>query len=160
MFFSIINSDALLFLSTRFAGIILCIISVILLCRATSLQQYFNTDGQGHMYDLVPLGPLAYSLTWSVASLILPGCQRKYHPAYDMGFDFIGWAMSFVAGGALLRWSIVDGYEFEICMPPASQTANSAAFCFDVEENIRGAERSGAVLLILGGYVTTQERGT
>ena len=58
-FLSVLNSDALLFLGTRLAGITLSITSIVLLCRAVTLQQHFDTRGQGHLYDLLPVGPVS-----------------------------------------------------------------------------------------------------
>jgi len=58
-FFSIINTDALVFLGMRLGSIILSITSIILLFRAVTVQQYFLTDGLGIMYDMLPLGPVS-----------------------------------------------------------------------------------------------------
>lgn len=57
-FLSVLNRDALVFLGIRLASIVLGITSAILLCQAVTIQHYFLTDGQGHMYDLLPLGPV------------------------------------------------------------------------------------------------------
>lgn len=57
-FFSVINTDALVFLGMRLASIVLSITSIILLCRAVTVQQYFLTDGLGLMYDMLPIGPV------------------------------------------------------------------------------------------------------
>lgn len=58
-FFSIINTDALVFLGMRLASIVLSITSIILLCRAVTVQQFFLTDGLGLVYDMLPLGPVS-----------------------------------------------------------------------------------------------------
>lgn len=74
-----------------------------------------------------------------------------------MGLDFLGWAMSFATGGALLQWSAIDGYEFEKCHPPGAESSTRLTefqpICEGIEGDIRSAERSGAVLLLLAGYV-------
>lgn len=147
-FITILNSDALLFLCTRVAGIVLSVTSVILLCRAVSIQHLFDTDGKGLVYDLIPLGSLAYSMVWSIVSIILPGCQWKYHPALDMGFDFFGLAMSFAAGAAVLSWSFEDGYEVDFCR------SSSRSECENAIASLSGAEKSGAILLLITGLVT------
>lgn len=58
-FLSIINTDALVFIGMRSGSIILSITSIILLCRAVTVQQYFLTDGLGVVYDMLPLGPVS-----------------------------------------------------------------------------------------------------
>lgn len=58
-FFSVINTDALVFLGMRLTSIVLSITSVVLLFRAVTVQQYFVTDGLGLMYDMLPLGPVS-----------------------------------------------------------------------------------------------------
>lgn len=58
-FFSIINTDALVFIGMRVGSIILSLTSIILLCRAVTVQQYFLTDGLGLMHDMLPLGPVS-----------------------------------------------------------------------------------------------------
>ena len=58
-FLSVLNKDALVFLGVRLASIILGIVSIILLCRAITIQHYFETDGPGLMYNLLPLGPVS-----------------------------------------------------------------------------------------------------
>lgn len=55
-FLTIINTDALIFLGTRLASIILSIVSIVLLCRAVTVQTYFLTDGLGLIYDMLPFG--------------------------------------------------------------------------------------------------------
>lgn len=65
-FFSLINTDALVFIGMRFASIILSLNSIVLLCRAATVQQYFLTDGLGLMYNMLPPGPV------SAISLISP----------------------------------------------------------------------------------------
>lgn len=60
-FLAILNSDALLFLGTRLSGIALSITSVVILCRAVTIQHYFTTDGLGLMYDMLPMGPVRLS---------------------------------------------------------------------------------------------------
>ncbi|KAK5943834.1 hypothetical protein PMZ80_003115 [Knufia obscura] len=144
-FFSIINTDALVFLGMRLASIVLSITSIILLCRAVTVQQFFLTDGLGLVYDMLPLGPLAYTLVWSVVSLILPGCQRKYHPVLDVAFDFFGWVLSFAAGGALLSWALKDAYEMDFCTNLAQEECERAG------NDLSGTEKSGAVLLLFTG---------
>lgn len=71
-----------------------------------------------------------------------------------MGLDFLGLAMSFATGGALLQWSIIDGYEFERCKPPGLTgmlLPELEPVCMEIADNIRTAERAGAVLLLLAG---------
>ena len=79
-------------------------------------------------------------------SLVLPGCHRKYHPALDMGLDFIGLALSFGAGGALLNWAMHDQYETAVCFDPSPDECDSAA------QILSSTERSSAVLLLMTGY--------
>jgi len=80
-------------------------------------------------------------------SLALPGCQGKYHPALDIGLDFLGWALSFAAGGTLLDWSLNDAYELDFCMDLAQDECEQAG------NGVSGAEKSGSVLLLLTGQV-------
>jgi hypothetical protein len=58
-FLSVLNKDALVFLGMRLASIVLGILSIILLCRAVTVQYYFMTDGLGQVYDMLPLGPVS-----------------------------------------------------------------------------------------------------
>lgn len=88
---------------------------------------------------------MAYSLIWSVVSLILPGCKRKYHPVLDMGFDFLGWALTSAVGVVLLMWSLKDSYEVEICRDGLEQECISMALTLSL------TEKSSAILLLLTG---------
>jgi hypothetical protein len=80
-----------------------------------------------------------------VASIILPGCERKYHPALDMALDFFGWALTSAAGAALLVWSLKDAYEVEICRVGFEEQ------CIETGASLSTTERSGAILLFLSG---------
>lgn len=60
-FLSVLSKDALVFLGMRLASIVLGIVSVILLCRAVTVQYFFLTDGLGQIYDMLPLGPVSVS---------------------------------------------------------------------------------------------------
>ena len=69
-FLHIINTDALLFLVMRLAGVVLSITSIILLCRAITLQHMFETHNFGLMYDMIALGPVRrppHCWSWSIA---------------------------------------------------------------------------------------------
>lgn len=79
-FFSIINTDALLFLGMRLASIVLSITSIVLLCRAVTVQQYFVTDGLGLMYDMLPLGPVSrtFSVTLYARYVLVHISDRSY----------------------------------------------------------------------------------
>lgn len=88
-----------------------------------------------------------YTLAWSVVSLVLPGCQRKYHPALDVGLDFFGWALSFTTGGILLHWTLNDAYELDFC------TILTKEECEQAGDGLSGTEKAGAVLLLLTGSV-------
>lgn len=66
-FVSTINSDALVHLGMRLCSIIFSITSIVLLCRAVTMQRYFLTDGLGLMYDMLPLGPVSAVLRTSSA---------------------------------------------------------------------------------------------
>lgn len=59
-FLSVLNKNALLFLGMRLATIMIGILSIILLCRAVTVQYYFLTDGLGQVYDMMPLGPVSF----------------------------------------------------------------------------------------------------
>lgn len=156
-FVSIINSDAILFLSTRLVSIFFCVTSIILLCRAITVQRYFLTDGLGIVYNTIPFGPvsttnpsqtkltvkLAYSLTWSVVSVILPGLHRRYYPGLDVALDFLGLAFQLAAGGALLLWSMKDAYEVELCK------VAETSICLEAALSLSVTEISTAVLLLL-----------
>lgn len=80
-----------------------------------------------------------------MASLVLPGCQRKYHPALDMGLDCFGWILSFASGGLLLNWALKDAYETDFCQGLSTED------CTRVANHLSGTEKSGAVLLLLTG---------
>lgn len=59
-FLSVLNKNALVFLGMRSATIMIGILSIILLCRAVTVQYYFLTDGLGQVYDMMPLGPVSF----------------------------------------------------------------------------------------------------
>lgn len=61
-FLSVLNQNALVFLGIRSATIVLGILSIILLCRAVTVQYFFLTDGLGQVYDMLPLGPVSSCL--------------------------------------------------------------------------------------------------
>lgn len=65
-----------------------------------------------------------------------------------MGLDFFGWALSFAAGGALLNWSFQDSYAIEICIDDARDDE-----CYQAGDDLSATEKSGAILLLLTGYV-------
>lgn len=60
-FLSILNKDALLFLGMRLASVVFGVVSIVLLCRAVTVQYYFLTDGLGLTYDMMPFGPVSHS---------------------------------------------------------------------------------------------------
>lgn len=78
-----------------------------------------------------------------MASIILPGCERKYHPALDMALDFLGCALTSGAGAALLQWSLKDAYEVEICRVSFEEECSKAA------SGLSTTEKCGAILLFL-----------
>lgn len=120
-------------------------------CQRIASQSGTPRTSKSITFDCFLIGlqcQLAYSLVWSVASAILPGCQRKYHPALDMGFDCLGWLLSFAAGAALLVWSLRDAYSIDSCSLPSDVQA-----CMNAESALSSTEKSGAILLLLTGYV-------
>lgn len=80
-------------------------------------------------------------------SLVLPGCQRKYHPALDVGLDLFGWVLSFATGAMLLNWTLDNVYDLDFC------TNLTKEECEQAGDGLSGTEQSGAVLLLLTGQV-------
>lgn len=78
-----------------------------------------------------------------MVSIVLPGCDRKYHPALDMALDFFGFALTSGAGAALLVWSLKDAYEVEFCRAGFDEQCREAA------PTLSTTEKSGAILLLL-----------
>lgn len=64
LFLSILNTDALIFISMRLSGTVLGIAAVFILCRAATAQSSFDTNGKGPLYDMLPLGPVS-AIPWS-----------------------------------------------------------------------------------------------
>lgn len=83
-------------------------------------------------------------MAWSVISLVLPGCHRKYHHGLDVALDLFSWCSLTALGALTLAWAAND-YDTTFCWEL------NEIECDSISLHLSLHEKTGAVMIIFVG---------